>query len=115
MRESIKNSVDSRDYRQQTYKDTDIAKLIARIDQWTVRTKKVKIDLETLNINYLYESKSLHDMIVFCICANKCSLDHPIIVSNEWEVIDWRHRIAKAIIEWKEYIEAVMILDYIKL
>lgn len=111
MRETIKIALKSWDRKLQKYGESSIASVVWRIESWTYKTKKVKLDLETIGLDYLYNNYSLHDMAVFCILVDRCKLKYPIIIDNKWNVIDWRHRICKALMQGKKTIDAIMILE----
>lgn len=111
MRETIKLALKCRDRKLQKYKESTVASIIWWIESWTYKTKKVKLDLETIGLDYTYNNYSLHDVAVFCILVNRCKLKYPIIIDNEWTIIDWRHRVCKALMQGKKTIDAIMLLE----
>lgn len=59
----------------------------------------------------VFECGSLSDFIFQCKRVNEVSLDYPIILDNNGRVADGTHRICKAILEGRETIKAIRLLE----
>lgn len=89
-----------------------IISVVQRIKDWIYKTKEVKLQLDVFNLDtYNFEVNNLSDFLVHCVLVNNSDLNYPVIINNNWVVIDWRHRICKAILMWLTSIDAIMILD----
>lgn len=58
-----------------------------------------------------FECGSLKDFIFQCKRVNDTSLDYPIILDENGVVADGYHRLCKAILEGKETIKAIRLLE----
>jgi hypothetical protein len=72
------------------------------------------MDMPLWNINLTiepFESKQLYDFIFQCKRVMRCSLDKPIILDNYGQIADGYHRVCKAILQGKETIKAIRLLE----
>lgn len=53
----------------------------------------------------------LHNFIFQCKRVQECSLDYPIILDDYGQIADGYHRLCKAILEGKETIKAIRLLE----
>lgn len=67
----------------------------------------MNIPLDHLNIYYKYSDLTLREMVGHMKSVNDADLKYPIILDEDGEVMDGRHRIMKAIMENKKTIKAV--------
>ena len=67
----------------------------------------MEIPLDHLNISYIFRNLSLRELVGHVIAVNEADLAYPIILDEDGDVMDGRHRIMKAIIEGAETIKAV--------
>ncbi len=58
-----------------------------------------------------FDSWSLQSFIFQVERVNKCSLEHPIILDDYGQIADGYHRVCKAILEGKETIKAIRMLE----
>lgn len=58
-----------------------------------------------------FECESLKDFIFQCKRVNDASLDYPIILDDKGCIADGYHRLCKAILEGKETIKAIRLLE----
>ncbi len=65
------------------------------------------IDLST----EAFECSQLKDFIFQCKRVNDCSLDYPIILDDKGTIADGYHRVCKAILEGRETIKAIRLLE----
>lgn len=57
------------------------------------------------------ECNQLHSFIFQCKRVNQCSLEYPIILDDVGQIADGYHRLCKAILEGKETIKAIRLLE----
>lgn len=89
-----------------------ISSLIQRIEDWYYQIKKLKYNIEVFNLRSdSFSCDSLFEFLVHCKKIEDANLKYPIIINNEWQVIDGRHRICKAILQGDKEIDAIQILD----
>lgn len=67
----------------------------------------MEIPLAHLNVYYTYEKLTLRDMCMHMRQVQDANLDYPIILDEDGEVMDGRHRIMKALLTGAETIKAV--------
>ena len=80
---------------------------VARLIHLSSKFKVMEITLDHLNIHYKYEKLTLREMVTHMIAVREADLSFPIILDEDGEVMDGRHRIMKALMEGKETILAV--------
>lgn len=91
---------------------TPISTLINRIESKYYQTKELELNLNCIDLtSYLFKTEDLFDFISHYNLVLNSDLSYPIIINKKWHIIDWRHRLCKAIIEWKETIKAIIIID----
>lgn len=66
-----------------------------------------EIPLHHLNIYQVYEKLTLREMVMHFNAVKDADLKYPIILDEDGELMDGRHRIMKALIEGKKTIKAV--------
>lgn len=67
----------------------------------------MEIPLNHMNMYYTYENITLREMVMHMKAVNDADLDKPIILDEDGELMDGRHRIMKAILTGAETIKAV--------
>jgi len=83
--------------------------------QWSVAAlfelsrdlKVMSIPLEHMNTYYLYETMTLAELAGHINAVNDADLEYPIILDEDGEIMDGRHRLMKAMITGKKTIKAV--------
>ena len=89
-----------------------IPNLISSIESWYYQSEEFMLDLKSLNLDmYDLKSRDLYDFIIHSKLVEKANLDYPVILNRKWYILDWRHRIVKAILSWIKEIKAIRILD----
>lgn len=89
-----------------------IPQLIQKIEDWYYQTKKLKYNIEAFNLRTdSFDCNNLFEFLVHLKMTENSNLKYPIIINNQWQVIDWRHRICKAILQGKKELDAIQILD----
>ncbi len=67
----------------------------------------MEIPLDHLNVYYTYEKLTLRDMVMHFQAVQASDLDMPIILDEDGELMDGRHRLMKAMLTGAETIKAV--------
>lgn len=67
----------------------------------------MQIPLNHLNVYYTYEQMTLRDMVMHMKAVQNADLNYPIILDEDGEVMDGRHRIMKAMLIGAKSIKAV--------
>lgn len=67
----------------------------------------MEIPLNHLCLNYKYEELRLRDMVMHMQAVNDADLSKPIILDEDGELMDGRHRLMKAMLIGAETIKAV--------
>lgn len=80
-----------------------VARLIELSREFTV----MEIPLDHLNMADSYRNLNLREMVMHMKSVNDADLRFPIIMDEDGEIMDGRHRIMKAILTGKNTIKAV--------
>ncbi|MCP4256861.1 MAG: hypothetical protein GY774_04940 [Planctomycetes bacterium] len=80
---------------------------VSRLVELTKDFEVFTVPLVCLNLNIMYDSMSLRGMIMHMNAVSSADLQHPIILDEDGELMDGRHRIMKALSEGLEEIKAV--------
>ena len=67
----------------------------------------MEVPLDHLNIAYSYDQLYLREMVMHMKGVNDADLGFPIILDEDGEIMDGRHRVMKALLLGKETIKAV--------
>jgi hypothetical protein len=67
----------------------------------------MEIPLKHLNVYSIYEKITLREMVMHMRAVQDADLDFPIILDEDGEIMDGRHRIMKALLNEAETIKAV--------
>lgn len=67
----------------------------------------MEIPLNHLNVYNTYEKLTLREMVMHMKAVNGSDLSFPIILDEDGEIMDGRHRIMKAMLTGKKTIKAV--------
>lgn len=67
----------------------------------------MNIPLDHLNIYFKYEGITLRDMVMHMKAVNEANLDYPIILDEDGDMMDGRHRLMKALLAGAKTIKAV--------
>jgi hypothetical protein len=112
---AIEQWVKDWDWKSQKYSDLEdsgVAQLISKIERWFYQTEEIDIHIQSLDLsNYQVWVKDLYDFAIHYRLVENANFDYPVIMNKRWFIVDWRHRIVKAIIEWRETIKWIRILD----
>ena len=80
---------------------------VARLIELSRGLPIMTIQLDHLNIYYVYENLTLRELVGHIMSVNEADLKYPIILDEDGELMDGRHRIMKALLEGKKTIKAV--------
>lgn len=116
MNKLIKKWIESWDWKLQFIWEwdnkTSIPNLISRVESWYYQIEKQDIYLNSIDLSwYNLKSEDLYDFIIHSTLVDNANLDYPIILNRKWIILDWRHRLVKAIKLWLKKIKAIRILD----
>lgn len=84
---------------------------VSRLFDLTRDFPVMEIPLSHLNVYYTYEKLTLRNMVTHLKAVNDADLNFPIILDEDGEVMDGRHRIMKALLIGAETIKAVKFQD----
>lgn len=65
------------------------------------------VPLNHLSLYYTYEKLTLREMVMHLKAVNDADLDKPIILDEDGELMDGRHRLMKAMLTGSDTIKAV--------
>lgn len=80
---------------------------VTRLFELSKKLEVMEIPLKHINMLYIYPSLTLRELAGHMIAVKNADLTYPIILDENGEIMDGRHRLMKAIIEGKETIKAV--------
>lgn len=80
---------------------------VARLIQLSSHLEVMEIPLKHLNVFNTYNKVTLREMVSHMRATQACDLRYPIILDEDGEILDGRHRIMKSLYLGKETIKAV--------
>jgi hypothetical protein len=80
---------------------------VARLFELSRCLPVMDVPLNHLSVYYTYEKLTLRDMVMHMKAVNDADLDKPIILDEDGELMDGRHRLMKAMLIGAETIKAV--------
>ena len=80
---------------------------VARLITLSKDLEVMSIPLKHLNVFNTYDRLSLRQMVMHIKAVNNADLSYPIILDEDGEIMDGRHRIMKALLNGNEAILAV--------
>ena len=95
------------DYKTQTCSIGRNRYSVARLVSLSKDLKIMDVPLDHLNVFNTYKHLSMREMIMHFKAIQGADLKYPIILDEDGEIMDGRHRIMKAIMEGNETIKAV--------
>lgn len=72
------------------------------------------LDMPLWNIDLTiepFDNGQIHNFVFQCKRVRDCSLDYPIILDDFGQIADGYHRLCKALLEGKETIKAIRLLE----
>lgn len=80
---------------------------IARLFELARALPVMDVPLDHLCVYYVYEKLTLRDMVTHMQAVESADLDAPIILDEDGELMDGRHRLMKAMLHGKPTIKVV--------
>lgn len=80
---------------------------VARLVELSRQLPVMEIPLEHLGMYYSYENLSLRDMVSHMMAVRDADLSFPIILDEDGEIMDGRHRLMRALLEGHATVKAV--------
>lgn len=80
---------------------------VARLFELSKDLPVMDIPINHMNIAYSYDTITLRDFVMHMQAVNDADLTKPIILDEEGNIMDGRHRLMKAILTRQETIKAV--------
>lgn len=80
---------------------------VARLFELSRDLPVMEVPLDHLNVYYTYEKLTLRDMVMHFQAVRDSDLSKPIILDEDGELMDGRHRVMKAMLTGLETIKAV--------
>ena len=80
---------------------------VARLIELSRNLPVMEIPLKHLNIYHRWDGMNLRDFIMHMRAVQSADLSFPIILDEDGEIMDGRHRLMRAILEGCETIKAV--------
>jgi hypothetical protein len=80
---------------------------VSRLIELSRALPVIEIPLNHLHLFYKYESLTIREMVMHMKAVHAADLNAPIIIDEDGEIMDGRHRLMKAMLEGAESIKAV--------
>lgn len=80
---------------------------VSRLIELSKSLPVMEIPVDHLNVFNKYKDLTLRDMVMHMNAVNDADLKYPIILDEDGEIMDGRHRIMKVILIGKKTIKAV--------
>jgi len=80
---------------------------VARLFELSRELPVMEIPLNHLNVANIYERLTMREMVMHMKAVNSADLKKPIILDEDGEIMDGRHRIMKAMLTGQKAIKAV--------
>jgi len=80
---------------------------VSRLFELSKELPVMEIPVDHLNVYYQYDRLTLRDMVTHMMAVNDADMNMPIILDEDGELMDGRHRIMKALLIGLETVKAV--------
>lgn len=80
---------------------------VSRLLELSKKFPVMDIPLDHINVFNTYSDLSLRQMVMHMKAVNDANLKYPIILDEDGEIMDGRHRLMKAMLQGKKTIKAV--------
>ncbi len=80
---------------------------VPRLFELARELKVMEVPLKHLNAYYIYEKLTLREMVMHMRAVNDADLNMPIILDEDGELMDGRHRLMKAMLTQADTIKVV--------
>lgn len=71
---------------------------VARLHQLSVSLPRMEVPLDHLGVWYKYENLTLRELVMHMQAVQAADLTYPIILDEDGELMDGRHRLMKAML-----------------
>jgi len=71
---------------------------VSRLFELSKELPVMEIPVDHLNVYYQYDRLTLRDMVTHMMAVNDADMNMPIILDEDGELMDGRHRIMKALL-----------------
>lgn len=86
--------------------------LIWRIERWYYQTKEIELNLEVFNLtSFDFTCSDIFQFLTHLKLVENADLKYPIILNRRWQIVDWKHRVCKAILQGQKSIKWIMVID----
>lgn len=112
MNELINKRVNEWNWKNQLVNEVSIATILHNIEIWEFQTEEINMNLDIIDLSsYKFSTEDLFDFAVHYRLIENADLSYPIILNRKWYIIDWRHRLLKAILRWDKTIKWLIITN----
>ena len=80
---------------------------VSRLIELSRALPVMDIPLDHLSVYHTYDKMTLREMVMHMRAVQAADLSHPIILDEDGELMDGRHRIMRAMLDGKESVKAV--------
>lgn len=80
---------------------------VARLLELARDLPVMEIPLDHLNVYFTYDKLTAREMVMHMQAVNSADLEHPIILDEDGEIMDGRHRLMKAMLTGAKTVKAV--------
>lgn len=80
---------------------------VSRLFELARNLPVMDVPLKHLNVYYLYSKLTLREMVTHMQAVESADLAYPIILDEDGEIMDGRHRVMKALLTGADTIKAV--------
>lgn len=111
---SMKVPIDNMSFEESEYRRGDKVWKAQTLCDFAKAKEYPIMDMPLWNIDLTtepFECNQLHSFIFQCKRVSDCSLDYPIILDEVGQIADGYHRLCKAILEGRETIKAIRLLE----
>ena len=113
MLKNIEEEIKKWDWKSQSVNSIPVSTVIARIDRGEYKIKETNINLETFDLSsFWFTTEDAFEFLTHVKLMENADLSYPIIINYKWNIIDWRHRICKAIMLWHKKIKAKVVINW---
>lgn len=84
---------------------------VSRLHQLTKDFPVMDVPLTHIGMYHTYDKLSLRQMVSHMDAVNRADLSYPIILDEDGDLMDGRHRIMKAILNQEETIKVVRFIE----
>ena len=80
---------------------------VSRLHELSRDLPVMDVNIDHMSVYFVYEKLTLREMVMHMKAVKDADLEYPIILDEDGELMDGRHRLMKAILEGRQTIKAV--------